>query len=353
MTTHQRTELYATIKNARQWLKSHTPALATPETITGYETAAKRLCRAENGAEIIALAANTTSPRTWFYRRAALSWYWTNLVRKLLARQDKLQRKMQERPEDTSIEEECAKVVQHIPTLMQLVESLPTSCPLTLKKRRRSKRLDLRGLPQDWREQLLNRLPKYRLQFLTAAVFGCRPAELARGVRVKITQGQLVAIIAGVKVSSVKGQPERTLTFDISHPLAQALAQAMGDSGSVVVKLDAPKGPKQFSNAMTAAAHRLWPKLKRSITPYCLRHQSASDWKASGFDPYELASALGHSATATQAYYGYAKSSRSRLVPKTASATRVPKSTHTDRRKLESLSRTASKTANTNLNRTP
>jgi hypothetical protein len=37
-----------------------------------------------------------------------------------------------------------------------------------------------------------------------------------------------------------------------------------------------------FSEAVSNAAAREWPKRKTTITPYCFRHQAAADTKAAG-----------------------------------------------------------------------
>ena len=75
-------------------------------------------------------------------------------------------------------------------------------------------------------------------------------------------------------------------------------------------RLDKPDARK-FSGAVRSAAKREWPRLKRTITPYCLRHQAAADWKA---DPDmaadDVSRALGHATDKTKSHYGQAGQAR-------------------------------------------
>lgn len=72
---------------------------------------------------------------------------------------------------------------------------------------------------------------------------------------------------------------------------------------------------RNFSNAMSNAAAREWPKRRNTVTPYCFRHQAAADMKAGGqLDSGEISAALGHLSDATKSTYGHANMSKGRGV---------------------------------------
>lgn len=62
--------------------------------------------------------------------------------------------------------------------------------PMDGRSDRDTKRQDMRGLPDDWRERLIERMPNYGPATLTAAVTGCRPAELASGVQLNMYESE-------------------------------------------------------------------------------------------------------------------------------------------------------------------
>ena len=84
--------------------------------------------------------------------------------------------------------------------------------PVKQRRPSHSKRRDLRGLPEDWRERLVARMPKYRSAALTSAVARCRPKELKKGVQLAIVGRMLIATINGAKVTEKAGQPWRRLS---------------------------------------------------------------------------------------------------------------------------------------------
>jgi integrase len=165
------------------------------------------------------------------------------------------------------------------------------------------------GLPPNWRELVVARMPAYRSAALTAAVTGCRPAELVGGVQLRIEGGILVALVHGAKVDVArgKGQEWRRLVWPLDHPseLVQGLVgEVTRADGSLLVTI---ASASNFSKSMSNAAAREWPKRKATITPYCFRHQVAADMKADGrLDSGEISAALGHLSDATKSTYGHA-----------------------------------------------
>lgn len=167
-------------------------------------------------------------------------------------------------------------------------------------QKRHTKRRSLRGLPPDWREQLVNAAAgsKYADQVRVMALCGCRPAELEKGVLIRRDGDEIVIGIEGAKVSKRTGggQSWRELRIAADHPLAAGL-----QDGQYRVP-----NAKAIENAIEHFATKLWPRRTERISAYSLRHAAASDYKAAGLDQPAVAAALGHASTATMDRYGSA-----------------------------------------------
>ncbi len=162
----------------------------------------------------------------------------------------------------------------------------------------------MRKLADDWREQLIGRLPNYQLMTCALAATGCRPVELQFGVRLKIDSATLAATVHGAK----NGQEWRTFRWQLDHPspIIQHLIQETRDEhGSLLVQ---SQSGRALTGAIRSASKRAWPNRVGAITCYCLRHQMSSDLKASGrFSSEEISAALGHISTDTKTRYGHFK----------------------------------------------
>jgi len=316
---------YETIKSARAVLAAR-PASKTadaktpdPRTIAGYKLRAIRLIKKANDEPeksidgIIANAKRTGSMSSWYSNRAALTFFYRLMLERQLAEQDKAQRALKAArvPETASAWDTWRGIVGNIGMLLDWIGRLQSEPGPALEDRieRHSKRGDLHGLPRDWREKLIARMPKYRLAALVNAVTGCRPEELAKGVQLAIVDGMLVATIQGAKITEKTGQPWRRLSWpvDSNSPLVRALVAEV-TAGVSVVQID---NPKTYSSAMRAAGEREWPGRKnkktgkaKTVTPYCFRHAAASDMKASKMGREEISQALGHCSDVTKQYYG-------------------------------------------------
>jgi hypothetical protein len=170
-------------------------------------------------------ALKTTKKTSWQASRAALLHSARAGLEGYLAQQDQVQRACKAadlvgQPADWDLwmlmvkrADDCARAVQAVRA---------AALPLAGRVDRHTKRQDMAGLPPDWRERPIERMPTYRLATLTAAVTGCRPAELVRGVRMSIEGGMLVAFIRGAKVDVArgKGQEWRRLEWPLDHPSA-------------------------------------------------------------------------------------------------------------------------------------
>lgn len=313
---------YDIIRRARAMLEASENSSPSAHTITGYEARAKHIFRlvkagATDGkntevGDFIACARQTHSASTWFGRRAALLYAFRQILRRLLADQDKLQRSLKAANISTESQQwdSWRQIVKRLGVWMEGIERLQgTSGPsLAVRKPRHSKRKDMKGLPDDWRERMVNRSHKYRHAVLVNAVTGCRPDELVKGVRLSIIGAELVAEISGSKVTEKSGQPWRRLSWpvDSDSPLIALLVAEVRNGLGVVTIDDA----KRYSGAVRAAAEREWSRRKTKMSPYCFRHAAASDMKANGLEDALISQALGHCADVARSYYGQSQQGR-------------------------------------------
>ena len=151
----------------------------------------------------IAEALKTRKKMTWQASRAALLYSARIRLEGALRDQDRVKvaldvkQKLGLQP-DWSV---WKKLVQDVGDCTQGLEAvLNAKLPLEGRIERHTKRQDMKGLPVNWRERVEVRLPQYKPATLTAAVTGCRPAELVNGVEMSIEGNMLIAYIEGVKV---------------------------------------------------------------------------------------------------------------------------------------------------------
>jgi integrase len=330
----------AAIKAGRAWINQQAPrSPVSDKTKEKYLAVAMRLVDERKPAQAVAearlvAAVDSDGQRayakrsTWTFRRAALQYLARQEISDRLKKQDALQRS---HPSSEPDELGCRKFTAHMNRIkycLDLVKHLGHGCPIPKEARRkkRSKRNDLKKMPANWKILLLDRLGKYRLPYLVCAVTGCRPSELANQVTAIATRSGIEFEIKGAKVTKTSGQASRIQEFLSGDPLVDELRnEAMNSGGRLTVGLPAGSTPSNFSNNMAAAAKRLWPTLGVRVTPYMLRHQVASDAKAAGRDAEEVAMFLGHRVTATQACYGRRSSGGGGPLPVAVAATTKPK----------------------------
>jgi len=198
---------------------------------------------------------------------------------------------------------------------------------------RNSKRRALSGLPADWRVQLCERgrAGRYADAMLVAALTGCRPGELERGVKVwktqdAATQETVVQFdVVGAKVKSNQGQPLRRLTYGTNtpHPLLSmflGLLQSEVDKSKII----RVESGMNFSAEVRRLAASLWPAHRHAVTAYCFRHQWGADAKRNG-DTETVSRGLGHLSLKTQRIYGTTSQGKAAhsLKPLRVEATRV------------------------------
>lgn len=186
--------------------------------------------------------------------------------------------------------------------------SLSKTAAIKSKKQALSK---LRRIP-NWKEKLFQSMSsQYQDCLSVLCLTGARPSELARGVLVSLKYdcvgvAYLSITIKGTKVTAKTGQPVRTISVRICGAIAQQLAlRASATTGQVLLVTGKPAN---LTAAVIRAGRKAFPALNDTVTPYVLRHSVASDMKAqpATYSPVDVAKVLGHQATETQQYYGYA-----------------------------------------------
>lgn len=304
---------FETIKKIREWRKDLPASKVSEKTTAEYKIEYARILKksGNNFGRVLESARDTTSSSTWYRRRAAAKILIVATIDHMLKEQDYMQRSLKTADESHKIA--WQKKIKLLEKYSDLYQDFETSKPLPkippLKKRSGQKK-SLAGLPQDWRESLAKRLPKYRAAFLIAAATGCRPAELVTGVAVKIENGEIFATIAGAKTTEHAGQISRTIKIaldEVDGSIATQLAELIGNHGVTRIGIE---NEKLFSGAIRDAARREWKSKKTDLSAYSLRHQFASDRKNENWAQADVSAMLGHSTEKTASYYGVKTAAR-------------------------------------------
>lgn len=204
--------------------------------------------------------------------------------------------------------------------LYEIVEKNQGVCPLKDPKQRHSKRSDMRGLPSEWRMQLLDHMKNstYLMPYLVMALTGCRPEELEKGVRISKSEGTIRFDIQGAKVKETQGQPDRVITYSTDDDYA--LVKAFVNSNFVYPGVIKVGKKENYTSAIKKFCRKIWPKKK--LTPICIRHAAASDYK-NYLSSDDGSKGLGHAVDATKSRYGQRQMSKGGgLKPVAVSATR-------------------------------
>ena len=297
-------------------MKQHPTSAATEKTKGEYFAIFDRITR-DGTISPIPFLESTTSRSSFTKMRVSLNFVLRSMIDMLLAEQDKLQR-----DDDSDDTDAWLKTVKKLDSVLHLIDDFAHVSMQRVVKRR-SKRSDIVGLPSDWRENLISHIQEKDVTAaLVAAVAGCRPAELVKGVEVVIGAGVMRVVIAGAKVTKLSGQPTRELVYKLppESPLVKRLALRLGP-GHHLIQID---NASRFSTGVRDAARRAFPALRRTITAYCLRHQAASDLKASGLSGGEVSKSLGHCVDRTASRYGHVRQGKRKggTAPDSVTATR-------------------------------
>ena len=287
-------QAYTVIKQARSMMKTSS---ASEKTLTEYKQIYDRIT--VGGTVSPSQKIQTCTSRSSVTKmKSSLRYVLSEHVKNMLTEQDKLQRSGQN--------EEWLATVSLLKNKLDDLRQIDLMQPKSILKRR-SKRQDLKGLPAGWQKTLLAEVQqKDQVAALVSAITGCRPSELTSGVHVAVSAQFVIVTIAGAKVTRTSGQPVRVLTYPIhDNELVQRLAASVG-IGKHVIKID---DPRRFSTSVRDAGMRAFPGLRRTLTPYCFRHQVASNLKAT-LESDDVSRALGHCSDKTATRYGHSGQSK-------------------------------------------
>lgn len=251
----------------------------------------------------------TQSKRTYYVRRAALTYFAMEELR------------------DAVLTKTAKKAAQAMLVLAKFF-SVPAAlnpltgtgaCPLSSPINRISKRRSLRGLPNDWREQMIAGAvnPKMSAVLLLLAATGVRPSEIENGVSVVPVTGGVRVVVRGTKTDRGHGQPLRV--FEVFSKLAEQLSAI----GAQTIKVNS-------ANQISALAGKLGRKLfgrtrACTVSAYSFRHMFASELKASQISGLDVSAILGHSVSDTKKSYGCSKQGRTGMRAKLLHASREVK----------------------------
>lgn len=314
---------FEVVKAARSWLKDQTEIRTAEQikvpSVKTVELYRREMVRLAKTGDPWQAAADTTKKATFFVRRAAILHFCRENIEARLKSQDQLQRGGFV---DLAKKDAWLVEVKALRNALTLAKKAPIEPPMHLVQPRETKRKDLYKLPENWRETIISRMPRYEKAATISALCGCRPAELVAGVEVFVQAGQLVVRIQGAKVGPSSGQEWREMRWDLpsTNPLAIAAGRfALKNGGQITVKTP---DAKAFSGAMREAGRRAFPDFKKTITPYSMRHQVASDLKASALPGDKISQALGHAVSATKGSYGEWGAGTGTMAPDAVTAAR-------------------------------
>ncbi|MFM0196306.1 site-specific integrase [Paraburkholderia strydomiana] len=191
----------------------------------------------------------------------------------------------------------------------------------------KAKKSALRLLPSDWRESIWvaastsewqHSRPQLKPALAVLWITGCRPAEIEQGIELVAGRDQLVVKITGAKCVDAggreRGQPTRHIGFSVDANANPALrflhALAVRSTINGTGKYTITHNKDYLYNSVVALGRSAFPKLRTRISPYCFRHQVASDLKAATFDREitleQAAKVMGHLSDYSIGAYGHA-----------------------------------------------
>jgi len=307
--------------SAKNYLIAHPVRALSEDTRDQYAKEFARILNSESIDSAIKKIFNTRKKSTFFKRKYS--------VQSLLS--EEINHCLMEIQTAMDAEQEHLEKLNILLNFAKEVEGLGKACAIQNKLPRKSKRQDLRGLPSDWREKLIECMQDSvnYIPALVLAVSGCRPAELKKGIQIVIHDNMMVIKIPGAKLGKHKGQPERIIEYRLpsTNKLVSRLEDAIKYSGSIEISIN---NPNSFCSAITYYGRQTFPGRRKAITPYCLRHSFASDLKRNLGDSDAVSQALGHQVDRTKSSYGQVQMGHpGGLEPETISATHNVRHTRT------------------------
>lgn len=258
---------------------------------------------------LAAAVQNTGSARTFYKRMAALKFHCRNLVTQHLEGLSAAKNLDWER-----LAEVLPVLHEQLNALLMLKQQGMTQP----RRKRRSKRQALRGLPSTWREDLCERgaRGKYFDALLISALTGARPGEVVTGIDTWLQYDESLGLetvcfyVTGAKVTEHQGQPHRFVAYavDDTHPLVAALVRRLRTEPGRKLHTRIANA-SNFTAEIRRLGRNLWREHAHALTATCFRHQWSADVKASG-DADAASRGLGHRSVKTRRHYGTAHQAR-------------------------------------------
>lgn len=288
------------------------PTSKSAATRAEYLKLAKRLLLRGGTSEddLISVVSNTGRPTTFYKRVAALRYHCFWSIDALAS----------DLPQawDTTTRERLLASYRDLLATMRALATLQQQGMTQPRRKRRSKRQALRGLPPTWREELCERgvRGKYSDALLVSALTGARPCEVVTGIDTWLAYDESLGMdtvclcVTGAKVKAHQGQPHRFMAYSASdaHPLVAALVKRLSTAPNRKLQVQIGKA-LNFTAELQRLGRCLWPRHGHAITATCFRHQWSADVKASG-DADAASRGLGHRSAQTRRFYGTAHQAR-------------------------------------------
>lgn len=176
------------------------------------------------------------------------------------------------------------------------------------KKESESKRKTMKNA--DSIEKIFSRLKenketydRYSMFLSISSLVGCRPAEIIKGVSIKVVNETIAFKILGSKVGNGRGQEERVIYLDLKQYKHNEQMKCV--CSKLVNNELYYKPEKKIYNGLRQYLY----VQHKNFSLYTLRHRIASDLKKQGCSSETIAGFLGHRVTESQEFYGYARSS--------------------------------------------
>lgn len=167
-----------------------------------------------------------------------------------------------------------------------------------------SKRRSLPPLSaKDWRQGVYDRATPAMKAAVAVLWAGARPCEVESGIEVEeleLDEGTIILVrIKGAKITENSGQEMRKIAVTKDSALGAALAAHAGPVGEpATISRKAARLNKDFAWMRESRA------IPKNISPYSLRHAFCADLKKDGYDPENIAQAMGHASARSQGNYG-------------------------------------------------
>jgi len=146
---------------------------------------------------------------------------------------------------------------------------------------------------------------RHSLALSVISVFGVRPSEIQKGIKLTFKDGMIFALVKGSKVSDDRGHKHRGIGSEIrdGSKADQIILEAIYNAGGEVVATQTKSDYESL--------RKYFNKHYNGTSLYTYRHQVASDLKKAGVSKTQIAEVMGHRTTESQEHYGYARSSKS------------------------------------------